>query len=180
MHYKVIVIIEKPDPDAPFLPAVESAVEHKLRRFGDGAEWDWYQIGGRYTGGFDGYDPDADARNMEKCWLCGGTGDRASWRGEPKANQHPTGCNGCAGKGFAVTWPTQWPTRPEDVMPVAQMTDEQLKTFAVVVSGDWFGRERYEPWREYGEAFQAQSMPTLEWLKREYGDHLAVIVDCHN
>src|SRR5688500_14258938 len=44
--------------------------------FRDGSRWDWYQIGGRFTGLLDGYDPDKDPANIQQCELCAGTGVR--------------------------------------------------------------------------------------------------------
>ena len=44
------------------------------------SQWDWYSIGGRWTGLFDPkYKPEEDPQNMEVCDLCKGTGDRSGW-----------------------------------------------------------------------------------------------------
>jgi hypothetical protein len=41
------------------------------------SRWDWWQIGGRWTGTFaDGYNPSEDPNNIEVCSLCEGTGQR--------------------------------------------------------------------------------------------------------
>ena len=46
--------------------------------FRDGSKWDWWSVGGRWTGSLDeGYDPYKDSRNMHECWLCKGTGKRS-------------------------------------------------------------------------------------------------------
>lgn len=61
-------------------------------------KWDWWQIGGRYTGKFvPNYDPETDKANQEVCWLCRGTGKRPDM---VVAN----GCNGCSGSGIATKW----------------------------------------------------------------------------
>lgn len=57
------------------------------------SKWDWWQVGGRWTGMMDPeYDPQTDPNNIEKCDLCGGTGrlevcpDRvATWVGADAA-----------------------------------------------------------------------------------------------
>jgi hypothetical protein len=45
------------------------------------AKWDWYTVGGRWTGflATNGYDPSKDENNIEDCDLCQGTGDRPGW-----------------------------------------------------------------------------------------------------
>ena len=65
-------------------------------------KWDWYQIGGRWTGMLvPYYDPEKDSANRETCTLCNGTGKRADMPGQDK-------CNGCAGTGIHTKRPTQW------------------------------------------------------------------------
>ncbi len=40
------------------------------------SRWDWWVIGGRWTGMFSDYDGEQDPRNYSVCDLCGGTGTR--------------------------------------------------------------------------------------------------------
>lgn len=70
----------------------------------DGSRWDWWQIGGRFTGQLSlvEYDPAKDPDNIELCWLCNGTGTRTDMM--VVAN----GCNGCRGTGHKTKWPTEW------------------------------------------------------------------------
>jgi hypothetical protein len=177
MHYGVLVIVEAQ------LGATRGEIEelvtdvlepHKEQH------WDWYQIGGRWTGHFDGYQPDADPANIETCDLCGGTGDRATFRSEPKENQHPLGCNGCLGKGTKARWPTQWAAHDGDVKPVSQLIKADVDVFAICVGYDWHGGEEYQPWKADGEKFHKRELPPLAWLQEQYPNHVAVIVDCHN
>lgn len=66
--------------------------------FKDGSRWDYWTIGGRYTGRLaPDYDPYEDPRNIEVCRLCGGTGKRSDM-------EVRNGCNGCDGKGTSVAW----------------------------------------------------------------------------
>ena len=70
--------------------------------FGDGSRWDWYTIGGRYTGKFiPDYNPETDPDNIEVCWLCHGTGKRTDM-------VVFNGCNGCAGTGKKVKFTSHW------------------------------------------------------------------------
>lgn len=65
-------------------------------------KWDWWTVGGRYTGKLAaGYDPAKDPANTETCWLCGGTGKRTDMLVE-------NGCNGCDGTGRKLTFASDW------------------------------------------------------------------------
>jgi hypothetical protein len=74
----------------------ETAVVKDVRRTNPNAKWDWWQVGGRYTGKFaPHYDPNADPANLEPCQVCQETG---LLNGET--------CNGCQGKRKKPVWPT--------------------------------------------------------------------------
>lgn len=78
-------------------------VDRVVDRTNPNRKWDWYSIGGRYSGKFElGYDPEKDPANIETCDLCGGTGIRNDSVVQNKE------CNGCHGKGRRAKWPTQW------------------------------------------------------------------------
>lgn len=177
-HYSVLVLVEAtPQMSREDIAAL---VETALAPYQE-QKWDWYQIGGRWTGHFDGYNPELDATNLETCDLCGGTGDRATFLGEPKEIQHPTGCNGCLGTGTRAKWPTQWPAHEGDVKPVSALTENDLNIYAICDSErGWFGGEDYLPWKPIEEMFTKRELPPLSWLQKEYAEHVAVIVDCHN
>jgi len=53
MHYAVLVVLDPVEEDDE-ARTVETRVAEALRRFGDGLHWDWYEIGGRCEGRFDG------------------------------------------------------------------------------------------------------------------------------
>lgn len=102
-------IIASPTLESVLKLGIEGALSWEMEPFDengqwfrDGSRWDWYRIGGRYTGLISGYDPRRDPANYETCDMCGGTGDRAAFRGESKENQHPSGCNGCLGKKISL------------------------------------------------------------------------------
>jgi hypothetical protein len=184
MHYSNLVIIERPDEgEALDEEYVTEAVSTAMGPHEEqGGFWDWYQVGGRWSGTLDDYDPETDPKNSETCDYCGGTGDRATFRKEDPALQHPSGCNACLGKGKRTTWPTQWGFRTGDVQPIDKITQEQYERFYRVVtpSGRKYDKERLEPWHEKIEDWtKPLAMPPLEWLKTEYPDHLVVVVDNH-
>uniref|UniRef100_UPI003F49400C hypothetical protein n=1 Tax=Pseudonocardia sp. CA-138482 TaxID=3240023 RepID=UPI003F49400C len=129
MHYLAFVIIPaEGDPTdlvtetlAPFDEQLEvpTVKVGELARLGDAAEaeiepveyegnprglWDWWQIGGRWTGWLSGYDPRTDPALTEPCPQC--HGDLAEDRG----------CNGCDSTGRARIWPTSWPRHDGDIV----------------------------------------------------------------
>lgn len=67
------------------------------------AFYDWYQIGGRWTGFLSpsGYEPEKDPTNLEKC-TCGGQ----------------SSCYQCRGAGTRAKWPTDWAAYEGDAQPV--------------------------------------------------------------
>jgi hypothetical protein len=178
MHYANLVIVESPQDGVEF--DLEAAVENAMGACEEeGGFWDWYQIGGRWTGLFDGYDPEKDSANIVVCQLCNGTGDRPDLE-PPEWKEECGGCNGCRGTGKRVTWPTEWGIRSADAIPVEALTDEHYGEFyRVVVRGTEFGGTDYQPWKPIGEMFLEKEMPPLAWLKQEYAGHLAVVVDNH-
>jgi hypothetical protein len=109
MHSAVLVIISQ-----------DGFVADALEPFRD-VEFDYYVIGGCFTGLFDGYDPEQDPDNYETCVLCNGTGKRLELPSPIETNtleagqwisqtdysrttreymESLGGCNGCKGKGI--------------------------------------------------------------------------------
>ena len=181
MHYSNLVIIERPEEMTQ--SSIERAVAEAMGPEGT-SWWDFYQIGGRWTGCLDGYDPTKDPKNIETCYLCGGTGVRPGGREEFGETWFKAcnGCNGCSGTGKSQTSPTTWGFHLGDIVPIETVTEEQLACFHRVVCGyGTFCRQEYVPWLEPVEAkFVKKSLPPLEWLKKEHVGHLAVVVDNHN
>ena len=190
MHFSNLVIIKRKGEgisgDFDLEKAVEVAMGPHEEEF-----WDWYQIGGRWTGTFDGYDPTKDPTNQKPCDLCGATGKRTDSVAE--ANPHmEEKCNGCDGTGIQTEWPTQWKYHDGDVIPVAQLTEDHLKKFYRIIlplGYEVYARERWLPWRETNSMMEEQEMPTLEWIQKMFGakpkyeeeaEYVAVIVDNHS
>lgn len=171
MHYGILVIVNPMDD-------IDAAVADAMEPYGDGKEWDWFQIGGRWTGHFDGYDPERDPANIQTCDLCGGTGDRADLT-PPEWKAKCGGCNGCHGKGQKSKWPTQWKRHSGDVKPVEALTAKDVDLYAICVEGyGWQAKEVYRPFS--AEPFVPLPMPSVEEIKAKFPHHLAVVVDCHN
>lgn len=85
--------------------------------------WDWWSIGGRWTGVLSDYEPRGDPRNLEVCKICGGTGKRDDALGRDHRLRNPVyTCNGCDGNGRAVKWPTSWASYDGDVVEALTLT----------------------------------------------------------
>jgi hypothetical protein len=176
-HFSVYVIIPG-DGD------VKAHVDRMLAPYNeethDDGRWDWYQLGGRWSGALDGYDPETDPANRKPCDLCDATGTRRDM-------VVVDGCNGCGGTGIMVVWPTQWVRRDGDVQPVsvviAELAAGSIKMPFAVVAGD--GR-----WYAQGEmgwfACVSNEQPADVWATAvrklfataDAGMRVAV-VDCH-
>src|SRR5216684_5313693 len=106
--------------------------------FKDGSRWDWWQIGGRWTGCLDGYDPDKDPTNVEICNICDGTGKRKM---EPQEGKK---CNGCDGKGKRTVWPTRYKKYSGDVQPIGRILVDKIEqdppVAIVTPDGTWHER----------------------------------------
>lgn len=90
MH-KGIILLVKADS--------RKLAEKKIKEFMDQYEnqvWDWWTIGGRWTGTLDKYEPHKDRANYEKCDLCNGTGLRNDRIGQDARAKDPSyTCNAC-------------------------------------------------------------------------------------
>jgi hypothetical protein len=111
MHKAVILLIETGNRAA----AIQKAKDF-MEPFYEKV-WDWYVIGGRWTGILTGYDPTKDPRNIETCNLCNGSGTRpdadrfgSDWKKQMK------GCNGCMGTGKTVKF--SFVDVPDNAMPL--------------------------------------------------------------
>lgn len=182
-HYFVGVVIPKSTEFAdleatlePILaPFEESYDEDTERHHGF---WDWWSIGGRWTGVWSGYDPKEDPSNLNfECRLCAGTGIRTDF--------DPSGwpCNGCSGNGWHVKWPTEWVKHPGDIVPVSYLLDTpglQIPYRIVVPDGPCVAKDEWN-----GEKY-IKTCPPDEWpayvkdLLNPYRTASIAVVDCHD
>jgi hypothetical protein len=196
MHFSVVVPVKAsevevcdPADTQDVWDSCEGHIESAVKKFGDceccgrSGHWDWYQIGGRWSGALDGYQPECDPKNYKPCTYCEQTGKRTFGEGG-----EPVECNACRGWTFELSWPTDW-SYPRDVMSVrdfkAQGTYRKFFPYAYI-SIDEYGC--VEDWNVLGYSFGEPREP--EDLARrqgefdafidglEDGDYIA-IVDCH-
>lgn len=164
MHYSAIVIV----PDD--VDSVEEAVGALMAPWNENtiysekrdAYWDWYQIGGRFTGMFDDYDPGKDPANFDP-------------NGTVQVDEKLEPIPGAA----RLKWPTQWKTHPGDIVPVSRVPKD-IQVCAILTPEPTFHvRERWvrdeKCWREDPE------WPNLmhDLLTRYADGHYAVAVDYH-
>lgn len=166
MHYLIGVILPFQYGDEKLAEAIEEILKPWDENDGDNenGHWDWWQLGGRFTGVWSGYDPTKDPANYEKCWLCRGTGlrDDETARAHRAYNPDYT-CNGCGygqdpQPGVKLKWPTEWVKKPGlDVVPIRALLaaeDAQLP-YAIAAAPDvWLERESWT-----GETF----VPCPDW-----------------
>jgi hypothetical protein len=105
--------------------------------------WDWFQIGGRWTGVLSGYRPQDDPELVRSCRWCAGTGWRDDEVGRERRAADPGfTCNACRGRGEVLDWPTEWPRHHGDVLDALDVLvrapdlPDEAVPFAVLVHGD--------------------------------------------
>lgn len=138
-----------------------------------GGGYDWYVIGGRFTGLLDGYDPASDPKNWEPCKWCEATGTTT----QAIADEYPgylsnvgKECIQCKGTASVRKFFNE--PRPEgDVLPAEDVDLSTLRYIpSVLVTPDgewheegqigWFGtmsnQKDEDAWkREFVTAFEA-------------------------
>jgi hypothetical protein len=118
--------------------------------------WDWWVIGGRWTGKHTGYNPFKDRLNISICKICNGTGFRDDEIGQKHREQEPTyTCNVCGERDFETK---KWShgefgpglrlnstLRPYhgDVMHIAGIKDD-LNCDTFVIKGKVFHEENWD------------------------------------
>jgi len=191
-HMKAHALYNKPDADCEDCHGTGTRTSH----YNPDSKWDWYQIGGRWTGFYSDYNPATDPKNIEVCDLCEGTGMRDDWAWIDADGVHYKddwakqckGCNSCQGTGKSVKWPTSWENSEHDVLPVSAVLDMMNRekdpkepVFAVVTpDGEWIESGSMGWWgiisdekdeNTWGEEFKN--------ILEKYSDCIAVVVDCH-
>jgi hypothetical protein len=145
----------------------------------DEGKWDWWVIGGRWSGRLRGYDITEDPENYVKCEYCNGTGSRPGSTGivatsfdKGIARLFPvigTGCNACYGTGMML--PMLVLDQKGDWCNVADIV-EDFVPYAVI--------DPYGEWEECGEDAEAWK-ERWKAIREHYKDgHIAILVDYHS
>lgn len=147
--------------------------------------WDYWQIGGRWTGRLDKYDPTKDEANIQTCDLCKGTGKRTDDVGNAARSKDPNyTCNGCDGTGKHVKWPTSWAKHAGDLQPVSKLVGQKdLVPYSMILpDGTWVQKNDSLIWLKFTDrdtvqrAWEKKALALFE----KYKDCLALVIDYHN
>lgn len=120
--------------------------------------FDWYQIGGRWTGSHGRYNPAEDISNYETCKWCHGTGLRNDEVGIKARRENPDyKCNGCCtygengkmeagyfGAGMALKWNTEWVNHESNIVAVEKI-DDKLDCGTIFINNECW---EFELWDE--------------------------------
>lgn len=117
--------------------------------------WDWYALGGRWTGAHDGYEPAKDPANYAPCKYCSGTGVRPGssyFDGTDKP-----GCNVCNNK-YQHTFPGQalnfrFQPHAGDIIPISQLS-EDFTCYRLIAGERMYIAERFNDELPPGEKFE--------------------------
>lgn len=149
---EAIAAILKPWDENAELVEVTDEDGDTYRHNPDG-KWDWWQLGGRWTGVWSDYDPAKDPANRETCWLCRGTGMRNDALGQQWRAEHPDyTCNGCGygddpTPGIMLKHAGSWVKRPDlDVIAIPKLlgTQSARLPYAIVAAPDvWLEKETW-------------------------------------
>lgn len=95
------------------------------------AFYDFYRIGGRYSGSHDNYDPSSNILNYKLCWLCKGSGKRPDMDCSDSR-----GCNGCGGTGAELEWPTRFKFYEGDIMTVegVEKLNPEITAYTLIIA----------------------------------------------
>ncbi len=150
-------------------PCREEGEPDKIYWCNPEGRWDWYQIGGRWTGKWDDYDPEEDPANAKPCFC--------------RTSEVVTAtCKICDGTGTRTAWPIEWQLHSGDICKAAslRLSVDQMPR-ALVMSGAW---HTYEVWDSEAENHRMVYTDN-EWTafvkeRLAQWDGLAVVVDYHS
>jgi hypothetical protein len=137
-------------------------------------QWDWYLIGGQFSGVLTGYKAWEDPINYEVCPFCNGTG-------QCTGIDSVIGCNGCSGTGKHQKHPSQWKPYPDDTMRVSSLlhsTPDFVPCAVVTPSGEWLEEGLVSRYVAAVEGLE-QKQARLRELLSPYPDCLITVVDLH-
>lgn len=169
-----------------------------MSTYNPNSTWDWWVIGGRWQGHLiPNYDPYKDERNLVKCDLCNGTGERPGWvthekdkngkdvkKFKDKNAERMNGCNGCHGTGKQLSF-TLAPCQNE--FPVKELLKRKGKDrsnlipYAIVTPGEgWIAKGQMGWWgMSTGNKKDGKWKKEVLNILNKYKDLNAVVVDCH-
>jgi hypothetical protein len=149
------------------------------------SKWDWYAVGGRWTGILGNYDPIKDPGNYETCWLCEGTGKRNDALGKDMRKLNPKyTCNGCDGTGKKLKSESKWPnkgniTTVNDILN--RFDEEKCVPFAIITpDGKWYEKGEMLYWGIVSDEKNDKKWTNeVKKLFRANKKCFVINIDCH-
>jgi hypothetical protein len=143
------------------------------------AHWDWFEIGGRWTGRLvEDYDPYRDPDNLETCWMCKGTGKRDDELGRKARAEDPTyTCNVCDGSGQSVKH--QLKRFPGDILPTRLVPKDIAPHAIVTPDGKWHQESKMGWFAMTWDEDPDWDKKVAEIMKTHRENTVTVLVDCH-
>jgi len=155
--------------------------------------WDWWVMGGRYTGvKVKEYNPKNIPENYEKCWLCHGTGFRTDYIGLKSRMLNPsytcnvcgeydpetkTWANGKMGAGMKLKHPPDWVNCPACILPVDSIPSD-LKCYTLILGDKILHKEIWTGGAWVDTDFDGSVKKALE--ENEITEGYLVTVDYHS
>jgi hypothetical protein len=190
MHFLLYVLIDNSGD-------VEEQVNRLMEPYGEhtneDGHWDWFQIGGRWTGHVSGYDPHEDEENYSTCNICNGIGIRLDDIGigaghhrkkldkeiAEKVGREYGWCNACNGLGKS-TWPTQFRRHSGDVVrPGDILRLDDFEPYSMLTSdGQWLDCEKWN--RETATFTKDEGWANVVKEILQNHDGHVVVVDYHS
>lgn len=175
MHYLTYLIV--PTEEIKNEEGLE--LEDQLHPFmakTEGELWDWWQIGGRWSGHLSGYDPEKDPANIEVCSYCETPDHKRLFEGKL------INCNGCNGTGKSTKWPTGWGVHEGDVQPVGILMEKDEPPHYLIMPCAWLEfdswivneKERIKIKKKHKKQFKEVIRPYMN------GEFAVVVLDLHN
>ena len=153
------------------------------------SKWDWYSIGGRWTGLLDNeFSPKDNPENLRECKSCNGTGKikerdvtkLKTLKVKTKIEYKERDCKRCEGKGESLVWPTSYAKFDGDIKPVTDFPEDTSPYAIVLPDGTWLEKGEMG-W--FGMSSNEKSDDDWDTVVKEvwqeYGDCIGVVVDCH-
>lgn len=189
-HFTCLVIVkpdsENPEADAATLLAPYNENDEWFR---EGSRWDWWVVGGRWSGALTGYKPHMDPKWYRTCQYCQGTGTRSDMKSPYKEHHGDVccpfpiigeGCNVCHGTGQAMEFAGSIRS-DSDIVRVSEIRENFVPFSFITPDGEWHEQARMG-WFATTTDDKEKDAWTKEFLTavQQYApDHWAVLVDCH-